>query len=40
MECWLSIHDEDIAVGQVAMHNFAADLDLICDTVSLLSSHV
>ena len=40
MECWLSIDEQHVAVGEVAMNDFFADLKLISQAVSLFLGHI
>lgn len=40
VKCRLAVDDQHISVVQVPVHNFAADLDLVSDTVPLVPCHV
>lgn len=40
VQSWLSVDNQNIAVGQVTVHNFAAYLNLVGNTVSFLPGHI
>lgn len=40
VQSWLSVNNQHVSIRQVAMNDLAADLNLVCDSISFLLGHV